>query len=235
MALMDEVAAILDPMSADERHRMAIAARLRAVESGKVWFPLVDAPQEHAAACAADELFFGGSAGSGKTDLGIGLALTAHRRSLILRRINKDAVKLVERAAAILRHRDGYNGQLQRWRLGDQLIEFAGCEHDDDKHRFKGDPHDFIYFDEGSDFLFSQYRFIIGWNRSVDPGQRCRVIVGSNPPTTPEGLWVIRHWAPWLDPLHPNPAKQGELRWFTTSATGGRYRGRRAGSAFHWW
>jgi hypothetical protein len=29
---------------------------------------------------------------------------------------------------------------LQRWKLGDRLIDFAGCEHEDDKHRFKGDP-----------------------------------------------------------------------------------------------
>ena len=61
-----------------------------------------------------------------------------------------------------------------------------------------------------------QYRFIIGWNRSTDPKQRCRVIVASNPPTTAEGLWVVKHWAPWLDKTHPNPAKPGELRWFTT-------------------
>jgi hypothetical protein len=77
-----------------------------------------------------------------------------------------------------------------------------------------------IYFDEGTDFLYSQFRFIIGWNRSAIPGQRCRVIVGSNPPTTPEGLWVIKHWAPWLDTLHPNPAKPGELRWLTTGPDG---------------
>jgi hypothetical protein len=154
------------------------------------------------------------------TDLGLGLALTAHKRSLILRRINKDALKLVERVAQIVGHRDGYNGQLQRWKLGDKLIEFAGCEHDDDKHRFKGDPHDLIYFDEGTDFLCSQYRFIIGWNRSAALSQRCRVVVGSNPPTTPEGLWVIKHWAPWLDPLHPRPAKPGELRWFTIGEQG---------------
>ncbi len=71
-------------------------------------------------------------------------------------------------------------------------------------------------FDEGTDFLEIQYRFIIGWNRSTDPKQRCRVLVTSNPPTTSEGLWVIKYWAPWLDPTHPNPAKPGELRWFTT-------------------
>jgi hypothetical protein len=177
-------------------------------------------PQTEAYLCAADELFFGGSSGSSKTDCGLGLALTAHKRSLILRRVNKDAVKLVERVAEIVGHREGYNGSLQRWRLGDKLIEFSGCEYESDRERFKGDPHDLIYVDEAADFLEGQYRFIIGWNRSAEPGQRCRVVVGSNPPTTPEGLWVIRYWAPWLDPMYPNPAAPGELRWFTTGPDG---------------
>jgi hypothetical protein len=195
------------------------------------WVPNTG-PQTEAYFSPADELFYGGQSGGGKTDLGLGLALTTHRRSLILRRVNKDALKLVERVAEILGHRTGYNGQLQRWKLdfpvaasgGDGTrrctIEFSGCEYEDDKQRFKGDPHDLIYFDEGTDFLGSQYRFIIGWNRSADPVQRCRVVVGSNPPTTPEGFWVIRHWAPWLDPLHPHPALPGELRWFTTGPDG---------------
>ena len=94
-------------------------------------------PQSDAFFCEADELFYGGAAGSGKTMIGVGLALTQHRRSLLLRRINKDAVKLTEVVAEILGHRDGYNGQLQRWQLGDKLIEFAGCEFEDDKQRLK--------------------------------------------------------------------------------------------------
>ena len=101
---------------------------------------LLWAPNPGPHLCKADELFYGGQAGGGKTDLGLGLALTAHKRSLILRRVNKDALKLEERAAEILGHRNGYNGQLQRWKLGDRLIEFAGCEHDDDKQRFKAIP-----------------------------------------------------------------------------------------------
>src|SRR3954451_9682835 len=173
-------------------------------------------PQTQAFVGEADELFYGGEAGGGKTDLGIGLALTEHKRSLLLRRINKDAVKIKPRIEAILGHDSGYNGQLQRWRLGERQIDIAGCEQESDKQRFKGDPHDLIVFDEGTDFLESQYRFIIGWNRSTDPKQRCRVIVASNPPTTPEGLWVVKYWGPWLDKTHPNPAKPGELRWFTT-------------------
>lgn len=70
-------------------------------------------------------------------------------------------------------------------------------------------------------FLYSQYRFIIGWNRSTVPGQRCLVVVGSTPPTAAEGFWVVKHWAPWLEPMHPKPAKPGELRWFTTGPDGG--------------
>src|SRR4051794_32927995 len=27
-----------------------------------------------------------------------------------------------------------------------------------------------------------------------------------------------KYWGPWLDTTHPNPAKPGELRWFTTVA-----------------
>ena len=137
------------------------------------WVPNVG-PQTEAFVCQADELFYGGEAGGGKTDLGIGLALTEHKRSLLLRRINKDAVKIKPRIEDILGHDNGYNGQLQRWRLGERQIDIAGCEQESDKQRFKGDPHDLIVFDEGTDFLHSQYRFIIGWNRSTDPKQRCR-------------------------------------------------------------
>ena len=60
----------------------------------------------------------------------------------------------------------------------------------------------------------SQYQFVIGWNRSTNPKvKRCRVIATGNPPMTAEGLWVIKHWGPWLDETHPDPARPGELRW----------------------
>ena len=71
-------------------------------------------------------------------------------------------------------------------------------------------------FDELVDFTESQYLFINTWNRTTQPGQRCRIVATTNPPTTPEGMWVVKRWAAWLDPKHPNPAKDGELRWYTT-------------------
>jgi len=103
------------------------------------------------------------------------------------------------------------------WRRpGGVLIGLGGCNEEKDKQKYKGIPRDLYYFDEVSDFEKTQYEFIIAWNRSVKKGQRCRVVAGGNPPTRPEGLWVVQRWAAWLDPQHPNPAKPGELRWYTT-------------------
>lgn len=174
-------------------------------------------PQTKALQCEADELFYGGQAGGGKTDLLLGAAFTEHKRSLILRRTNKESSRFIERFSEIVGHRDGWNGQSQTFTLsGGGKVEFGGCQLEDDKQKYKGDPKDLIGFDELSDFTESQYRFIIGWNRSADKKQRCRVIGAGNPPTRPEGLWVLKYWGAWLDPTHENPAEYGELRWYTT-------------------
>lgn len=175
-------------------------------------------PQTQAVLSEADELFYGGQAGGGKSDLGVGLALTQHRLSLILRRFNDDAKDLAERALEILGTRDGYNGADHIIRRGSQHIRFSGCKELGDRQRFKGKPRDLIVFDEIPDFLEAQYRFIIGWCRSADRGQRTRVVNTGNPPTTAEGLWVIKYWGAWLDPTHPKYGKvaEGELLWYTT-------------------
>ncbi len=68
-------------------------------------------------------------------------------------------------------------------------------------------------FDEGGELSQEKISFVLGWLRSTDPGQRCRAVIASNPPTGGTGDWMIRWFAPWLDPLFPNPAKHGELRW----------------------
>jgi hypothetical protein len=71
-------------------------------------------------------------------------------------------------------------------------------------------------WDEVTEFTESMFRFVNGWNRTTRPGQRCRIVAASNPPSSDEGEWVIRYWAPWLDSHHPHPAEPGELRYFAT-------------------
>lgn len=145
----------------------------------------------------------------------VGLSTNAHKRSLILRRYSDDARSLADSMMEIVQTRKGWNGQLMRYQDDERLVDFGGCKDEDDKQRYKGDPHDLIGFDEIPDFSKSQYLFITAWNRTTAVKQRCRIVCTGNPPTTPEGLWVIERWAAWLDPLHPNPAKDGELRWYT--------------------
>jgi hypothetical protein len=210
LALLDKYAGLPpDRKEAIKSEVMKATGHLR-------WVPN-PGPQTAAYECEADELFFGGSAGSSKTDLLIGLSLTQHHRSLVLRRTNKEASKLFERYYEIIRTKDGWNGHDSIWRIDGRVIDIGGCQLEVDKQKYKGQPHDLIAFDELPDFTESQYTFITTWNRP-SPGsrenQRCRVVAAGNPPTTPEGLWVIQYWAPWLDKRHPNPAKPGELRWF---------------------
>ncbi len=185
-----------------------------------LWTPQ-PGPQMEAYHCQADELFYGGAQGGGKTDLVLGIAATAHHHSIVFRRIFPEARSMIERSREILNpshiehYLDTYNESLHRWVLpGGKLIEFGACEHEKDKENYRGRPHDFYAFDEVCQFTEGQYRFIIAWCRSARPGQRCRVVATGNPPTTAEGRWVVAHWAPWLDRKHPNPARTGELRWF---------------------
>lgn len=178
-------------------------------------------PQTDAYFSEADELFFGGQAGGGKSDLEIGLAINEHDRSLLLRRTNAEADGLIERMVEIMGHRDGLNGQKGTWILPDQkIVRVGGVQLEEDKQKYKGKPNSLICFDEVSDFSETQYRFISGWNRSANPKQRCRIVAAGNPPTRPEGFWVVKRWAAWLDPTHPNPALPGELRWYTTDLDG---------------
>jgi len=194
----------------------AAVADAQKIVGNQVWLPNAG-PQTTAYFSKADELFYGGQAGGGKSDLVCGLALTEHRRSLVLRRFGNDAEEMAERTMEITGSREGYNGQKTRLRVNDEcVISFAGCKEESDKQRHKGVARDFYAFDEIGDFLESQYRFIIGWNRSAFQDQRCRVVCTGNPPTSAEGLWVISYWGPWLDdnnPLYPYP--EGKLLWFT--------------------
>lgn len=174
-------------------------------------------PQTEALSSKADILFYGGAAGGGKTDLLIGAALTKHKRSIIYRRESVQLQGIYDRIQEMRGTRDGFNSQDKIWTLGEgHKLEFGSCQHSGDEQAYQGRPHDLKAFDEITHFLESQFRFLIGWLRSNNPKQRKRVICAGNPPTDSDGDWVIQFWGPWLDPDHPNPAKPGELRWFTT-------------------
>ena len=211
-------------------------ACLEALAQRKLWAPIPDKdgvphPQRLAFESLADITGYGGAAGGGKTDLACGLALTEHRKIMMLRRVGTELLGIEDRLEELIGNKDGYNGQKKVWKRTrldfetrkdgsrkarpiKQQIEFASLPNLGDEKGFQGRPHDLVVFDEAANFLEAQVRFLLGWVRTTIKGQRARVLMCFNPPTSAEGRWIVAFFAPWLDPLHPNPAKYGELRWF---------------------
>jgi hypothetical protein len=179
-------------------------------------------PQTVAYYSVADILFYGGQAGGGKTDLLLGLALTAHQESAIFRRESGQLIKIISRAQQLVGHGRGLNVSDGIWRRlpGGRTIEFGSMQMEKHKDNWQGRPHDFYGFDELAQFAKSQFQFVIGWNRTEIVGQRCRVVAAGNPPMDEAGEWVVDYFAPWLKETHPNPAMPGELRWFVTMKDG---------------
>jgi hypothetical protein len=151
------------------------------------------------------------------SDLLLGLALTAHTRSLILRQEATQLQALRDRLAALQHPQDrwrsiGYGGVLDTH--DGRKVTLSGCDGMAGAEKWRGNPFDLHAWDELPAFPEHVFRFVNAWNRSIDPTQRTRKVGAGNPPTNVEGEWVIRVWSPWLDSQHSHPAEPGELRWF---------------------
>lgn len=212
----DELKSIMAKLSPDEQKELDTLL----TQGMPAWLPQVG-PQLEALESPADIIFYGGQAGGGKTDLLIGIAVTQQEHSILFRRQSVQLVGIEERLSTILGGRTGYNSQTGVWRLpGGRVLELGSTKEQEDWIKYQGRPHDAKLFDEICHFTELQFRSLIGWMRTDNPSIRQRVVCAGNPPTDAEGEWVVRYWAPWLDPMHPNPAKPGELRWFVTDEDG---------------
>lgn len=176
-------------------------------------------PQFQAFCSEADIILYGGAAGGGKSALACGLATTKHRETLYIRREATQLGAVVDEVANIFGSRDGFNGAEKIWRIPPydgvkRKITFGSTPHLGDEQRYQGRPRDLLVIDEACHLLEIQARFLMGWVRTTVVGQRCRTLLCTNPPTSAEGEWIIRMFAAWLDPAHPNRAAPGELRWY---------------------
>ncbi len=179
------------------------------------WYPQTG-PQSLAYLSTADEMFFGGQAGGGKSDLLVGLGMTCQSNSLILRLESTQLTSFKTRVQTLMGpgdkwHGVGPHGGILRMSEG-RMIEFNGCENlADANSKFRGRAHDFKGWDELPTFPQNVWEFVNGWTRTDIPGQRCRKVGTGNPPSRPEEEWVLNWWGPWLKDFTAQP---GEIRWF---------------------
>lgn len=209
--VLADLKAMIAEMSDEEKAELD---EILAEELSQPWLP-TPGPQSDAYFSKADLLLYGGAAGGGKTDLILGLSLTAHQRIVIFRRAYTDLKGITERLEEIVGNA-GLKQQPPRYKRGGRLIEFGALEAPGSEKSWQGNPHDLICFDEGAQLSADKVSFVLGWLRSASPEQRCRAVIASNPPIGSDGAWMIEWFAPWLDPLFADPAKPGELRWCIT-------------------
>lgn len=208
-----QLAEVLDALAGlPASQRAAVEREVLQATKNMVFVPQ-PGPQTDGYLSRADLLLFGGEPGGGKTALEIGLALNEHPRALIVR---KNFVDL----DGVLHTLDNIVGSTRCWSGGNRprydkpdggVIDFMGMGNFEGK---QGNPHDLICVDEAAQIPEEDFRMLRGWLRTDRPGQRTRIVLASNPPLDTTGDWLVEWFAPWLDDTHPNPAEDGELRWF---------------------
>lgn len=157
------------------------------------------------------EIGYGGQAGGGKTDTLLGIAATLFKRSRIMRREFPQLDGIIQRGDELFPEQF-VGGPKKSWRFDGRIISLRSMQHEKDWKKYQGQPLEFLGIDEAAEFAERPIRALTGWVRSA-AGVRTLIMLGFNPPTSAEGEWVIRYFAPWLDPAYPNAAQSGEIRW----------------------
>lgn len=210
MSLLDEIAEKLSVMPPGQK---AALVKTLAPVMKKMRFVPLEGPQARAYNSKADILLYGGQAGGGKTALLIGLSSQEHQSSIIFRRESSQTDGLEKFGKDTIGDSARYNGQDKEWNWIDgRSLKLAGMKEPGDWGKHAGRERDFFGFDEAGEFLRDQVASLLAWLRGPE-GQRCRMVLASNPPRSSDGYWMTEWFAPWLDIHHPNPAKPNELRW----------------------
>lgn len=207
MSQLEEILQRLNAMPAKDR---AQVERETLDATRHMRFVPLPGPQTAAYLSNADVLLYGGQAGGGKTGLAVGLA-QVHESSIIFRREASQTDGL-EKFGKEVYGTEGFNGSDLEWSWGARSLKLAGMKDADSWQKHAGRARDLIEFDEAGEFLVQQIASLLAWNRGK-PGQRCRMVLLSNPPRTADGAWMFDWFAPWLDPAFLDRAKPGELRW----------------------
>lgn len=220
--LLDELIERVREKPAPVRRR--IAHEVQRATKHLLWVPNPGA-QTQGYLSAADILLYGGKAGGGKSNLLLGWGINDAKQGIIFRRELTQTDGLEADGKRVIGLRAGWNGQDRDWTWADgRTLKLGGMKDPDSWMPHAGRERDFLGFDEAGEFLEIQIASLLAWLRA-EPGRRTRLILGSNPPRTADGLWMLEWFGPWLDNTHPlYPTESGKLRWgiYVANPQGGR-------------
>lgn len=160
-----------------------------------------------------DEALYGGAAGGGKSDT---LVIEAMRqveipyyRGLLTRRTFPQMEDLMDKSIKYYKKaypKAKFNDSKHFWRFpSGAKILFGSMPHEKDMYNYQGKPYDFIGVDEMTQFLLTQYEYLISRNRPNGPGTRVYIRGTANPGGVGHG---------WVKNRFITPTKPGETIWY---------------------
>lgn len=180
-------------------------------------------PQTEFCRSSASVVFFGGSAGGGKSYallLELARYITVKNYSAMFFRKTypqiKNAGGLWDTAVALYSQLPGAvireSALTIEWPAYGSKITFSHLQHEQDKLQHQGAQYPAIGFDEVTHFTQSQFMYLFSRNRLGLCEPKLRPFIRAT--CNPEPGWVRDFLAPWVDPKFPIPAKSGEVRYF---------------------
>ena len=151
--------------SLDEKEKLALLESLKDKQPTLMPLP---GPQSMACDTEADVTLYGGAAGGGKTYLAVILALTKHRRTLMVRKERQQLYAVEDEIEGIMGNRDGFNSQNGIWRLPNnevtdpynelpnRQIRFGGLNNPGDAAKYQGAPRDLLIIDEAANISYEE-------------------------------------------------------------------------------
>lgn len=176
---------------------------------------------------SAYEALYGGAAGGGKSEALLAGALRwatePHFRALILRRTYADLERsLIDRSRTMFRKAfpdADYHETKKTWRFpSGAQVQFGHLEHEEDKFEYQSAEYSYVAFDELTHFSETQYTYLTSRARSSH-GLPIRIRAATNPGGRGHE-WVMRRWAPWLDPRSEQQAAPGEKLFYENGPDG---------------
>lgn len=158
-------------------------------------------------AAEADETLFGGAAGPGKTEWGLRHVITQMERypgnrGGIFRRVHPSLTRsVIPRLKIILRGRARWNGNEHTFTFPNtSILELGALQYEDTVLDFQGAEYGVIFFEEITEFMQSQWEYMIGRLRppatmedSIAKKMRPHGIATTNPGGRGH-RWVKRRW-----------------------------------------